>query len=95
MSGMHSASISNCVIRYIDGNGIYVYGENGAKPTITLAGSTIQDNTGHGVEYYMDDSGTVLSGTVGVGLNCTVLRRRVGVELNCTVLSRRGGVALN
>ena len=63
-SGVLSAGVSNSTIQNNSGQGIYVYGDAGSKPTFTISGSTITGNGGYGIYTYVQDAGTVLAGTI-------------------------------
>ncbi|MCG8632328.1 MAG: right-handed parallel beta-helix repeat-containing protein, partial [Desulfobacterales bacterium] len=63
--GSHNTSITHTTITQTGGNGIYLYGENGAAVTADISGNQITHNDGHGVYTYIRGTSTSLAGTIG------------------------------
>ena len=64
LSGVHSASITNSTISYLSGNGIYVYGENGATLNLDVTGNTVSDTDGYGIYSEVTGNSTHLNGSI-------------------------------
>ncbi|MCG8634024.1 MAG: right-handed parallel beta-helix repeat-containing protein, partial [Desulfobacterales bacterium] len=57
--------VTHTTITQTQGNGIYLYGENGAAVTADISNNQITHNDGHGVYTYIRGTSTSLAGTIG------------------------------
>ena len=57
-------SISNSIVRYTGGDGIYVYGSGTAAVTLTVSGNQVYGNDGYGIYCYPNGSSVSFNATI-------------------------------